>query len=182
MSFPDCTVIGPVLGGKVLINPPAETVISANDELVLIAEDDSTIRLGTPVEPATDAIVEARPVERVPERTLVLGYNRGLHAMLAELDEYVAPGSLVTVVADVESPVFDPFESLQVAVPAGRHVTPGGGDRLLHGARGGETALGYRLAEHAHTGSEAYGVRVNPLKSERFALSSADHVIVLAED
>ena len=47
-------------------------------------------------------------VER-PERTLVLGVNAGLAAMLRELDEYVAEGSVVHVVSTTtpELPVFD---------------------------------------------------------------------------
>lgn len=48
--------------------------------------------------------------------------------------------------------------------------------------RRGETAIGYRIAEHAHNGAEAYGVRVNPKKSEHITFAPGDRIIVLAED
>jgi len=47
--------------------------------------------------------------------------------------------------------------------------------------RRGETAIGYRVAADAHVSANGYGVRVNPLKSERISFASGDRVIVLAE-
>lgn len=48
--------------------------------------------------------------------------------------------------------------------------------------RRGETAIGYRVAEHAHDAARGYGVRLNPLKSDNITFAPADKVIVLAED
>ncbi len=48
--------------------------------------------------------------------------------------------------------------------------------------RRGETAIGYRVAAAAGDASDAFGVRVNPAKSERLRVASADRLIVLAED
>ena len=48
--------------------------------------------------------------------------------------------------------------------------------------RRGEIALGYRLARHAGDAARAYGVRVNPPKSETVAFKPGDKIIVLAED
>ncbi|MBB5633813.1 voltage-gated potassium channel Kch [Cryobacterium mesophilum] len=48
--------------------------------------------------------------------------------------------------------------------------------------RRGETAIGYRISEHAHDASRGYGVRLNPLKSDSIRFAPADKVIVLAED
>ncbi len=54
---------------------------------------------------------------------------------------------------------------------------------LLEAARRrGETAIGYRLAEHAHSRREAYGIRLNPEKSDLITFTSHDRLIVLAED
>ena len=47
--------------------------------------------------------------------------------------------------------------------------------------RRGETAIGYRIAQHAHDSSQAYGVKVNPNKLEPIMFGSADKVIVLAQ-
>ena len=46
----------------------------------------------------------------------------------------------------------------------------------------GETALGYRIVEHAQNADKAYGVVVNPKKSNKVTFSDIDKIIVLAED
>lgn len=114
LSFSESTVMGLLKGETVHINPAPETVVDAGDQLIVIAEDDSTIKLTTPG--AVDAGAIADPIETVPapEKTLVLGYNSGLASMLRELSEYVAPGSSVTVVADVEDPRFDDHVTMPV--------------------------------------------------------------------
>jgi voltage-gated potassium channel Kch len=115
LSFSTSTVIGLVTAGSVHINPPHDTVIASDDELIVIAEDDSSIHVTTPGAADASAVTAYTAVEARPEQTLVLGYNNGLPAMLSELSEYVAPGSSVVVVADVEQPHFDEFENMTVA-------------------------------------------------------------------
>jgi voltage-gated potassium channel Kch len=115
LAFADSTVMGMVRGGDILINPAADTVYEAGDQLILIAEDDSTIVLAATPGTADAASISTSTVERLkPEHTLVLGYNAGLHTMLRELSEYVAPGSGVTVVADLDVPELEEFASLPV--------------------------------------------------------------------
>jgi ion channel POLLUX/CASTOR len=46
----------------------------------------------------------------------------------------------------------------------------------------GEIAIGYRLERHAHDASRAYGVRVNPPKSQAISFTAEDKIITLAED
>ena len=99
LSFTDSAAIGLVQDGKVAINPPADTVIGAGDHVIVIAGDDSLITLGEAGTPAVEAISEAASTPSAPERTLVLGCQRGPAAMLRELDEYVAEGSVVQVVS-----------------------------------------------------------------------------------
>ena len=119
LAYADCTVIGVVKAGKVLLNPPADLLYEADDQLILIAEDDSAIRLGGEATADFAAISTAKPLDAAPERTLVLGYNAGLHTILSELDEYVSPGSQVMVVADMETPLLDSFPGLEVAFRRG---------------------------------------------------------------
>ena len=45
-----------------------------------------------------------------------------------------------------------------------------------------EVAIGYRLERYATDSSKAYGVRVNPPKSEMVTFQDEDKIIVLAED
>ncbi len=114
LAFAESTVMGIVKGETVHINPGAETKYDDGDQLILIAEDDSTIALSTPGAPQLDLISTSKAVTAKPERTLVLGYNSALQVMLRELNEYVAPGSAVTVVAQGVTPAFPTFSNITV--------------------------------------------------------------------
>ncbi|MFM9878526.1 MAG: CASTOR/POLLUX-related putative ion channel [Rhodoglobus sp.] len=114
LAFADSTVMGLVKAGTVILNPPADTVYGSGDQLIVVAEDDSAIRLSTPGVPDAAAVSTTKPVKPKPERTLVLGYNSGLTRMLQELNEYVAPGSQVTVLADVAEPEFPRYKNLGI--------------------------------------------------------------------
>ena len=45
----------------------------------------------------------------------------------------------------------------------------------------GEVAIGYRLHELAFNAEKAYGVKLNPLKSQSVTFGQEDRIIVLAE-
>jgi urease beta subunit len=47
--------------------------------------------------------------------------------------------------------------------------------------RRGEVAFGYRLKRDARDAAKAYGVRVNPKKSQAITFEKGDKVIVVAE-
>ena len=69
--------------------------------------------------------------------------------------------------------------------PAEQYVTPGHERRLLHGDRGGPPPRRDRdrlpdRGERAQRATSVYGVRVNPLKTER-TFTAGDKIIVLAE-
>jgi ion channel POLLUX/CASTOR len=49
-------------------------------------------------------------------------------------------------------------------------------------AQRGETAIGYRVMEHADDRERGYGVSVNPIKSKAVKFGPHDQIIVLAED
>jgi voltage-gated potassium channel Kch len=103
LAYEDSAVIGlHRAGSAVQLNPPSDTRIEAGDRLIVIAEDDDTIRLRSTQNVAIDAsVIELRqPALPAPERTLILGWNWRGPAIINELDHYVAPGSIVTVVAN----------------------------------------------------------------------------------
>ena len=114
LAFVDSTVMGLVKAGSVILNPAADTLYDSGDLLIVIAEDDSAIRLATPGVPDAAAVSTTKALKPKPERTLVLGYNSGLTRMLEELNEYVATGSKVTVLADVDKPDFPKFDNLTI--------------------------------------------------------------------
>lgn len=104
LAYEDSTVIG--LQSKAegpRLNPPMDTRLKEGHRLVVIAEDDDTIKLserkGAGI--ITAAIRLNSPAAPTPERTLILGWNWRAPSIINELDHYVAPGSAVTVVADV---------------------------------------------------------------------------------
>ena len=119
LAFAESAVIGFVKSGTVLINPAAETPYAEGDEIIVIAEDDSTIRIAGTGTADLSVINKHKKLSPVPEQTLVLGYNQGLHAMVSELAQYVAPGSSVHVVADVEAPSFAQYPNLTVNFTSG---------------------------------------------------------------
>jgi len=102
MAYDECTLIGltdPT--GKVFLNPPMETQIRAGMKAILIAEDDTTIKVtANPLNVDHTAITLYRRHERTPERTLMLGWNRRGPMIAFELSRYVAPGSVLTIAAD----------------------------------------------------------------------------------
>ncbi len=104
-AYDACSVIGLLLStGEVRLKPPMELKITAGDQLIGIAEDDSTFVLGKQAPaPESAELRDAQPREKKPERVLLLGWNRRAPRVLIELDQYVAPGSLVTVIAESAS-------------------------------------------------------------------------------
>jgi voltage-gated potassium channel Kch len=151
-AYDTATVIGLRRRGRVVLNPRADTRIERDDELILIAEDDSTIRMAQePVRPgAPGAIV--RPVRRRvrPERVLVIGWNSRGIKIVKELDNYVAPGSRLQVAAAA------PDAEQRVKALAAEL-------RNLHTA--------YQLCEPTDRGS-----------LETLGIGEFEHVIVLADD
>lgn len=88
--------------GAVAVNPPMDTVITADDQIILIAEDDLLVDLATePVPVVTAALVTVPdhvPVA-APDRTLLVGWNSRGPRILGLLDEYVTPGSVLDIAA-----------------------------------------------------------------------------------
>jgi hypothetical protein len=124
-AYETCSVIGlHRKDSRILLNPDADTEITAEDEIILIAEDDSTIALSDGPAPQTDegAIRKFVPREPKPERTLILGWNDRAPRIVAELDHYVHPGSEVTVVTpdgSLSTHSFDELENQTVTTHVG---------------------------------------------------------------
>lgn len=87
--------------GQVKLLPPFGEVIQKGDALIVLAEDDSAIRMTGINEAGIDrsAIVQRPHAPNAPERTLVLGWNRRGPIIVSEMDKYVAPGSSLRVVS-----------------------------------------------------------------------------------
>ena len=89
---------------KVLINPTMDTVFNNGDSVIAISEDDYTIKLsGKTTFDIKHNLFNRAEIKNVGiEKTLILGWNdRGVR-VIEELDNYVASGSQITIVADID--------------------------------------------------------------------------------
>ncbi|HUG46958.1 MAG TPA: potassium transporter TrkA [Candidatus Limnocylindria bacterium] len=99
--FADSSLMGVVpAGGSALLNPAMERPIAADDGLIFVAAQAGSMRAaGPPTRPAEEELLRRHVVRpALPERALVLGWNRRTARVLLELDRYVAEGSAATLV------------------------------------------------------------------------------------
>lgn len=106
LAYKDSAVIGlRQKSGTVKLNPPMDTRLQAGDQIIAVSADDDTIVLdaakAAPVQAELISSGKAEP--RMPERTLILGWNWRAPAIIHELDAYTAPQSEVVIVADYEA-------------------------------------------------------------------------------
>jgi ion channel POLLUX/CASTOR len=124
-AYESCSVIGlRKEDGRIGLNPQAGSRISADDEIILIAEDDSAIHLSEHQAPEIDTRAIRKPPSREPrpERTLILGWNDRAPTIVTELDNYVRAGSEVAVVTPegaVSSSSFDELRNQKVTSRVG---------------------------------------------------------------
>ncbi len=109
--------------GEMLLNPPATAVVEAGDELVVLAEDDSTIAYSDePVAEPTAHVLPSERIERRVEKELLIGWTAEAETVLREYDDYVLPGSHVDIMVhsmdggadDAVAQLNDELDSLQV--------------------------------------------------------------------
>lgn len=120
--------------------------------------------------------------------------NREL-ADATRADDFIVSDKLISLLlsqvsenrelAAVFHELFSPEGSEIYLKPATDYVQPGRPvdfyTVLESARRQGQVAIGYRLCTRAFDHDAAYGVKLNPRKSDRFSLGADDKVIVLAE-
>ncbi|CAN7562365.1 CASTOR/POLLUX-related putative ion channel [Rhizobium sp. LjRoot254] len=102
MSYETSTVIGIVsIEGQVDLNPDKAHRIEKGERLILVAEDDDAITYKPFTGSIDRSLIRKAGEPRIaPERTLLLGWNRRAPMIASELSRFVAPGSVLTIVAD----------------------------------------------------------------------------------
>jgi Trk K+ transport system NAD-binding subunit len=105
LAYEDSSVLGVrKADGKILLSPPTDLRIEADDQIFALSADDDTIRLSSPnLIQLNEAHIHSNsvPLKPKPEKCLILGWNRSGTTIVHELDNYVPKGSQVTVVADI---------------------------------------------------------------------------------
>lgn len=87
---------------EVLINPPMDTIFNSGDSVIAISEDDDTVKVsGRSIFSISENLFNRFECkEEIVEKTLILGWNNKAKRIIEELDNYVATGSEVMIVAE----------------------------------------------------------------------------------
>lgn len=112
--FPDGVPIGiRNADGDILLNPPGDQALEPTDEILIVADDDSTIELRPqPVaEPRDFEMPQVRQQQRV-ERELMIGWSFKSPAIIREFADYIIEGSRIDVLLK------DPNELQTAAIQA----------------------------------------------------------------
>ena len=92
------------LDGGIELNPDAERKFTEGEQLIVLTADDDTCAIS---EDSIYVSPEVRLTEqqeiKIPEKTLILGYNRDVGFMLRQLNSYVAPGSSILLSCHLEA-------------------------------------------------------------------------------
>ena len=118
--FPDGVPLGiRNAEGELSINPPASTVMRDDDEVLILAEDDSTIELAPqPVAQARSLHLPARRLEQRVEHELILGWSPKAPIILREYADYVLDGSTINVmIRDPDDATRREIQEIQESLP-----------------------------------------------------------------
>lgn len=97
--FPDGVPIGiRSTDGEIVIRPPLDTTLKADDEILIVAEDDSTIEFTQqPVMIPKAREIPERRINQKFERQLILGWSYKAPIIIREYADYVIEGSQIDV-------------------------------------------------------------------------------------
>jgi ion channel POLLUX/CASTOR len=99
----------------ITINPPDEWVLEAQDELLVIAEDDDSFDFAARHAPSLPpGFVGAVATVKKPERILVCGTSDKLADILREFDNYVLAGSEAWLMPGEEQSAFEEFMGMEL--------------------------------------------------------------------
>ena len=104
-AYNTSSIIGLFTSNKnVLINPPMDTVINNGDQVIAISEDDDTVKISgmSSWNIKHDVFNNFEKDDVKTEHSLILGWNNRGTSIIEELDNYVAKGSEVLILADSE--------------------------------------------------------------------------------
>ena len=112
--FPDGVPMGVCTAeGEMLVNPPTDFKINNGDEVLILAEDDSTIEfLSDPVASSTELPLKPGRLDQIIENELIIGWNKKGHIIVEEYAEYILKGSSIHII------VHNPNEETKAEIAA----------------------------------------------------------------
>ena len=99
-AFEGASVIGVFRGGQVSLNPAADEVFLADDEVIAIAADDDRIVFTGIIEDVDVERVLGVPFSEPQQRIALIGWSSLGMTVLHELDQFLGDGSQVDVLVD----------------------------------------------------------------------------------
>jgi hypothetical protein len=121
LSFANGLLIGIAKtdGSGHVLNPPDDRVVQSDEALIVLCEDSNIqfVDRGAPPKVTVPSTPATKPVEHM----LVLGWNAKIFPILAEFDNYVGPGSSITLLNTV--PEEERQRQLAQKLPALKNVT-----------------------------------------------------------
>lgn len=103
LGFAACTLMGRLrASGAVELNPPANTVIEAGDQLIGVAADDSDFTFTGFSTVAVLPVVAASTEEPAKRRIIVVGWSALGPRVVMELDEFLGGHTTVEILIDPE--------------------------------------------------------------------------------
>ncbi len=106
--------------GGLTVNPPAQTLLKTDDDILILAEDDSTIDFrSAPVATPRDLPLSDERLEQSVERELIIGWTPKVEIILEQYADYVLEGSSIDIMlrAPAES-VREEIERIQEKLPS----------------------------------------------------------------
>ena len=118
LAFEAASVVGLIDGGVSKLNPPPATVLTADQTLIVVVEDDSALegQSRSLTEPAMNRLGEQLASDAHPTQALLIGWNDRAPIVVRELDRYAPPGSSLTVVTTYGEPELPALTNLAVTV------------------------------------------------------------------
>jgi hypothetical protein len=170
--------------GAVTLNPEGATVLAADDHLIVVAEDDSTIVCtgvqDVDVPPVSGTAPAAEAVD-----VLLVGWSHFGVKVLRELDEFLPPGSRVTIRLDPDlAAIADPDELTMAHATLEVIADASGPEALLALATGPApdqvVVLGYRDSLSVDDADARTLLTLLALRTT-WPASDPDHVRIVAE-
>jgi len=102
LDYESSSIIGLMpAGGTPLVNPPMDRVIGKGDQIIAVSENDDSVKISSARARIDEKAIQlGTPSTQSPEKTLILGWNQNVPMIIIQLDQYVAKGSEVLVMAD----------------------------------------------------------------------------------
>lgn len=118
--FENCSVLGlRKADGTVVLNPKADSDTDGNDEIILIAEDDSAIKyLPEKLKVQTPNTPPYSPAPKNIESQLIVGWSKKTKIIIDEYSNYLLEGSnIIAVMKEIDENVKNDFNEIQTKHP-----------------------------------------------------------------